>query len=78
MKGKRLREFVVKKNIIRETATVRTLGPLKETAKVGTSVLLKQIARDRPKNLQRTRGKVASSKEMEGNEVEEKKIRRKT
>ena len=39
--GKRLKELVVKKKKKRETASVRTQGPLMETAKVGTSVPLK-------------------------------------
>ena len=66
-----MRVLVVKKKEI-ETARVRTQGPLKETAKVGTLVHLKQTARERSKNLQRTSGKVANSEEVEGQAVEEK------
>ena len=40
-------EFFVKKKKKRETERVRTQGPLKKTAKVGTLVHLKQTARER-------------------------------
>ena len=65
MKVKRLREFVVIRENNGETTRVRTPGPLMETAKMKTLVLLKQTAREST-NLQRTNGKVASSEEAEG------------
>ena len=42
-----MRELFVLNKKIRETARERTQGLLMETAKVGTSVTLKQIARER-------------------------------
>ena len=47
MNGNEMTEFFVKKKKKRETARVRTKGPLKKTAKVGTLALLKQTARER-------------------------------
>ena len=73
MKGNGLRKPLVKNKKKRETARARTQRRLIETAKVGTSLYLKQTARERTQEL--SKNQLASS-EAEGKEVEEKEEKR--
>ena len=50
------REFFAKKKKKRETARVRTQGPLKKTARVGTQVPLKESARERKQGKEGRKG----------------------